>query len=293
MPDMFGLALLATLAWVLALVYYNRCHPLHEQEKNTIGFKYACQILVQFALMIYLFRLLSGSGDDNPDSSNAAAANVLSPIQWGIIALLGLLLWIAFAAESFKISDFFLKNHQTARITVRGSLIIILTALMLTKIFTDLYVFHNILLFFAVTIALVFAVSLTRVGAITLFLAIMLLDIYLVWMANSAPGDDSKTSWYVSMIMSPFMQHFPFPLGFRWEHRLLGNGDIFFMCLTVMYAKRVWSNTAAVIAGILVTLPLLLLPLASYVLSSPPPAWPYTIFISPIALFIAIYRKAN
>ena len=98
-------------------------------------------------------------------------------------------------------------------------------------------------------------------------------------------------SWYVEMFHSEFMKHFPFPIGFRWDNHLLGNGDIFFMCLTAMYTKRVWNRTGAVIAGVLMTLPLVLLPLAVYILSAPPLAWPYTIFIAPVALTVAILRK--
>ncbi len=70
---------------------------------------------------------------------------------------------------------------------------------------------------------------------------------------------------------------------------MLGNGDVFFLCLTVMYGKRIWSTKAAVIAGTIATLPVLLLPYAFYILKAPPMAWPYTIFIAPVALFIGIF----
>lgn len=87
------------------------------------------------------------------------------------------------------------------------------------------------------------------------------------------------------------MQAFPFPLGFQWGGRLIGNGDIFFTCFLVAFARRLYSLKAAVWCGVLATLPLILLPFAFYILKTPPLAWPYTIFIAPWALILTIFFK--
>lgn len=278
---MIAITLLTTLAWIVALFYYRLGHSSKDQYKNTWGWKIVVLVLCQFAVGLLLFRFLSGVDAPADSSEGDAPSHGLSVTQYLVIGVLAFLMFFVFEAEIVtRLSRFW---RFFARLIICG--------LMYNQVLIHNVVLSNILVLFVVVIALEFSVRFTKPAFMALLGAIMLADICVVWMAASAPATAVGQSWYVKMFHSEFMNHFPFPIGFRWGNHLLGNGDIFFMTMTVMYARRVWSLKAAVIAGVIMTLPILLLPLAVHVLSAPPLTWPYTIFIAPVALILAALRK--
>lgn len=248
---------------------------------------------------ILLVKTMSGV-TAGPGAKPVPIAYGLSYGQILFIGILGTLLFLGFSGMLAQVLLYLLKGRKQA-LSVLPSLI--LGPLLIMKMLYNPTIVGNILVFLVLLISLNFATRLTKSAFISIFIVIILLDIYLVWCtsvtASALPSsraevaDELDAGWYIAMFRSNFMQHFPFPVGFRFADHLLGNGDIFFMGVTVMYAMRVWSMRAAVTAGVLMTLPLLLLPFAHLVLKTPPMAWPYTIFIAPVALCIAIFAPKN
>lgn len=288
---MLGLFFLATLAWILALIYYRFASISKEKFQNTLGLKFIAFFFGSFILMILLLKFVTGlNSSQAAENSDSPSGGGLSLLQWIFIISLSCLLWNGLFGEISTQLKRWLMNFPRWQAVSRLTLAILIALLILQQIFWDNHFLNNIFLFTVIVIVIEFAMRLKRGAFALMFGLIMLLDIYLVWI-TSGSGQGSKVSWYVSMFQSEFMQYFPFPIGFRWGNRLLGNGDVAFMCITVMYTRRVWGLVPAVVAGVVTTLPLLLLPFAVQLLGVSPPAWPYTIFIAPVALFIAIFAK--
>lgn len=288
---MIAIALLTTLAWIVALFYYRLGHSSKDAYKNTWGWKIVALVLLQFAIGLLVFRFLSKVDLPSVSPEDGAPTGKLSDIQWFIIAALSVFIWIVLKTEIADVLSRFWKKSTYWEFGARFLVAFTLTTLILNQVFIHNVILNNLFVLFIVVLALEFSIRFTKPAFMALLGAIMLADIYFVWMAASATATAVGQSWYVKMFHSEFMNHFPFPIGFRWGGHLLGNGDIFFMTMTVMYARRVWNLKAAVVAGIAMTLPILLLPLAAHLLSAPPLTWPYTIFIAPVALILAALRK--
>lgn len=291
---MIGLFVLATLAWILSLVYYKFAAEPKEKFQNTFTLKHVVFLLLGFVGMILFLKFITGlTVSQDLTASPTDKQNPTGPtlFQWVFIWFLAFLLTTALFGELSLQIKRWLRNYPVWQIAVKIFTGALIGFLIFQQIFSENHFLNNVFLFFVVIVIIELAVRLKRSAFALLFGAIMLLDIYLVWMAASVPreGGGSGISWYVSMFQSDFMKYFPFPIGFRWGDRLLGNGDVAFMCITVMYARRVWGIVPAVVAGLVATLPLLLLPFAVQLLGVSPPAWPYTIFIAPVALLIAIF----
>lgn len=290
---MFGIFALAMLAWILALVYYPYIPPSKERWKDIIGLKLAVILVIAAVLEIFLFGYLSTLNARHHSGScqNPQSATGLSLVQWLVIGFLACLIFTFIFYELFLQARIRLKNYPKLCIVSIVLSATILAALILIKVFRDNTTINNLFLFLIVLLMANFAVVLKRSAFGLLFGAIMILDIYLVWMAGN-PGDDAEgsgASWYVAMSGSLFAQHLPFPLYFKSGGYILGNGDVGFTCLLVMYARRIWGILPAVISGIIATFPLLILPYAFQIFGISTPAWPYTIFIAPVALFIAVF----
>lgn len=290
---MFGLFALATLAWILALIYYKHIPPQKERYRDIIGLRLAVILVIGAVLEIFLFRYLStlNARDHSEGYQNPQSATGLSSVQWLVIAFLACAIFSFLFYELFLQIRIRLRNYPKLRIISIVLSVAFLVALISIKIFRSNTFINNLFLFFIVLIIANFSVVLKRSAFGMLFGAIMLLDIYLVWMASepSGAGGDSGASWYVVMSGSLFMQYLPFPLYFKSGGYILGNGDVGFTCLLVMYAKKIWGTWAAIISGVVATIPLLILPYAEQIFSISTPAWPYTIFIAPVALFIAVF----
>lgn len=290
---MFGIFALATLAWILALVYYPYIPPSKERWKDIIGLKLAVILVLAATLEIFFISYIStlNAQHNSGDYQNTQSSITLSSIQWLVIGFLACSIFTFIFYELFLQVRIRLKNYPKLRIVSIVLSATILAALILIKVFRNNTTINNLFLFLIVLLMANFAVVLKRSAFGLLFGAIMLLDIYLVWMAGK-PSDDAEgsgASWYVAMSGSLFVQHLPFPIYFKSGGYILGNGDVGFTCLLVMYAKRIWGTWPAIISGVVATIPLLILPYAEQIFSISTPAWPYTIFIAPVALFIAIF----
>lgn len=282
---------MASLAWLLGIFYYTKTRHLKEpvlEQWNAKVVLYFVLILVVSVLVFYGFSTLAPK---RPPDDAAKAATGLVLVQWVVIWVLAAFLFRAIMNE--------LKSLLKRRAAFFGAAFILGFLLGMKILYNQVFFANLMLIGLMCVLTMEFAVRLKRSGFITFFALIAVVDICLVWLTSNVgnvgsisghSGTATTGNWYMRMFQSEFMQHFPFPLGLRWEGRMLGNGDVFFLCLTAMYAKRVWSTRAAIIAGLLATLPIILIPLAIYIFKTPPIAWPYTIFIAPVALFIGIFH---
>lgn len=132
------------------------------------------------------------------------------------------------------------------------------------------------------------AFTMKRGGLVTLLLLIMALDVYLVW--NT--GTTATTGWYVQMIRSDTMQHWPLPMMIRVGGHGIGGGDVFFAVLVCVYALRRFGVASAVLSALLVSAPIVFIPIAGRYVHLPG-AFPYTIFIAPVGLFLACWKPVQ
>lgn len=291
---MAGIAFLVILTWSLALFYYRYFKPSPGLKADSFCVRHVGFFIIQFLLVIFLFKFISegfaqptGSAAPSDPSSGLPGSNRL--VGFGFLALLALVLWGVFVREISRFIFQFGNFSLNARLIIKVVIGFLVMAMIVAQMFSRNQILNNVYMFFVIFLVAELAFVLSRSAFAALFGAIMLADIYLVWLAvGSGDSDGVKVSWYVKMFYSDFMRHFPFPLGFRWGERMLGNGDILFMCLAVVYTKRLLSLRAAIAAGLIMTVPLLLLPLVYKLFSRVPIAWPYTIFIAPVALAVVL-----
>ena len=296
------LSLFAVASWVLALVYHHYSKDMKAMiPKNSLGLKEVIRFVAQFAVMIFIIGLISGalSFSDNPKSNDPTLPAAPLWPHWSIslpIAILAFLVWTLFTAELNKFICHLLngKNSllETPILLISNLLILFLIGI---QVISPNKITNNIFMFFVALMVVPFAMALKRSGVLSLFSLLMLLDVYLVWMASvgTGSGEANKQSWYITMIDSELMRHWPFPIGFIWGQHIIGNGDIFFMGIGAVYAKQVSGNRAAILSGIAMTAPILLLGWVKEIWPNMPSAWPYTIFIAPIAILVALLSKKS
>jgi hypothetical protein len=126
-----------------------------------------------------------------------------------------------------------------------------------------------------------------RSGILVVFSLIMILDIYLVWNSGQSALSPGK-NWYIAMIQSDLMRHWPVPLALVTQTRMLGLGDVCFTIFGMIFAYREFNKLTAIAFTILATAPILLLPLAHQYFPDLPSFFPYTIFIAPWALLLVL-----
>ncbi len=294
---MVPIFLLATLAWILALVYYQKCNGL-VPIKDEWGWKFVARFFLGFSIGIVVMYLISRNPTPVLSAPKVESGSVpliiagLTLPQWAVIVVFACLFYGTFVFLLIRSIKYLSGSRKKLAQILSFLGACIVSSLFTAKVMWNPPIVGNILIFLIILPVLEFAIRLKKSAFIGIFSIIMLLDIFLVWAFNSTPAvaainplQVSDGNWYISIFKSKFMQHFPWPIGFRWDGRLLGNGDVFFICLTTMYLKRVWNTRAAILAGVLVTAPLLVLPYVSEALGIY--FWPYTIFIAPVALIMA------
>lgn len=284
---------LLALSWILALIYFRFQQRFSNSLPDSVGARQIFIAVLYLAGFIFFLGFLSGALSDpvsaapKPDPGNSG-----STWQWLLpVGVLGILLWQAFLALIRPAFCYLFDSSNPILFWfVWFPIAVALGLLISLQIAGPGDLLNNFFMLFVVLLVADIATRLSRGGLLTLFSLIMLLDIYLVWM-GMAPATEKSSggeSWYIAMIKSDLMQHWPFPLGFRWNGRILGNGDIFLTGVAVVYALRVWRLAAAVVAGLLMTAPLIALPYLYKIWPDLPTAWPYTIFIAPVAILIAL-----
>lgn len=292
---MIGLAILTAVSWLVALWYskHYRRLGLNERE-NTIGPGYVLFMLVFLAGFIFFLGFVTGVSSPQPE--DASGPKTPSPTEkffsGSLIFFFAALLWMVIVVGLEKFFQPLMKNSSLFPV-VAYAIPVIVAFLILSQIFFQNAAMNNIFMLFLPVLAVEFATRLKRSALLTLFSLLALLDVYLVWLANAPVGGGAGSggSWYIALFKSDLMRHWPFPLGFRWGDHLIGNGDIFFMSVVVAYAYRALPFKWAILSGVTMTLPLLLIPIAMSIFPSMPKAWPYTIFIAPIGLLMTILAR--
>ncbi len=307
---MLPIFFLATLAWILAMTYHHKCHAM-VTDRDRLGLKFVGVFIVSFLVGVTGMYLLSRAAAPvevtppapvSPGESGmrlvVPSEKGLSVLQWTFIGAFTLIFYSTFITL-LRRGILHLSGNKVEK-ALGWSLVsaIVIWGLFLVKVAWNPVLVGNLLLFLIILPAFELSLLIRKSGFLGLFGLIMVLDVFLVWAFNDISPDAAINpiqavgdNWYVSIFRSKFMHHFPWPVGFRWDGRMLGNGDVFFICLTVMYLKRVWSARAAIVAGLLVTAPLLAIPYVSQLTGIT--AWPYTIFIAPFALVMALLAPKN
>lgn len=298
MAPMAQLALWTTIAWLCALVYSRYWHKLigsKNPEKYAIDSYGAGRTLLFVAWMVVIiFGLgyLSGAMSGNSGSGNGQEPTSKPVTEWpslGLViplALIGMMIYWILMSEIINIA-MTMKSRPLAHALVSGSCFAFM-ALIIMQMFKWNQWANNVYMVFLFTLIMAQAAYLfRRSGLLTIFSLIMLLDLYLVWVSQNGISSE-KGNWYVGMIQSPMMQHWPAPIAFRVDGHLIGGGDIFFMSIAVIHARRLFNTIVALGLGIVMTVPLLIITYLYQIWPNMPKAWPYTIFIAPWAILLVL-----
>ncbi len=298
---MTGLFLIccAYIAWV---IWYQKKWYLPEDERavGSWGIRQVLQFAGTFIFWILMYSVISRTfvlpKTNAPDSGVPGAPDAhpqaATFLFWTTIAALGLLIFVVF-------------NHELGRIIkarardpfwqafFRALWGFVLACLIIFQLTAKNVVTNNIFAFTIAWITVDLAVRLRRSSLFLIMLFIAILDVWMVWlsgnamMGNGQVADPEKASFLIKLIRSDFMQHFPYPLGIFWGGRMLGCGDLLFGGIVVGFAARTMSVRAAVIAGLAMFAPLLVLSYAQEWFHLKQIAWPYTIFIAPVGMIVA------
>lgn len=301
MIDTALLVFWAVICWFGGMIYSGYWYELiglKDPKLHGIETYGPRQVLVLVATifgMILLMAFLSGSfesGTSSPERPLSPGDSQINWPQWVLVLGLGLMMWRFLNQQAALFISKIIEKKWTAFIAGLLSELVF-GVLVGLQIFYDYALTNNVFLALLFLIFVPMAFIFRRSGLLTVFLLIMALDLCLVWFSGDGLSQKGG-NWYVRTMTSDLMNYWPVPLALRVGPRMLGGGDIFFMTLVVVYAKKTFGKRIAVMAGLATTLPLLILPWAYVIWPSLPAFWPYTIFIAPwgiLLILISIFRE--
>lgn len=295
---MVQLALWTTIAWLCALAYSQYWHKFigsKNPEKygmNSYGAGKTLLFVLWMAFVIFGIGYLSGAMSGGGGHSNVQEPGGESVTKWPSwnlvlpLLLLAIMMYWVLKREIIG-AAMTMKNRRFARVFANLACLGFL-ALIVLQMFKWNQWANNIymVLLFTLIMAQV-AYLFRRSGLLTIFSLIILLDLYLVWVSQNGISSD-KGNWYIRMIQSELMRHWPVPIAFRVDGHLIGGGDIFFMSIAIIHARRLFNTAVAIGLGVLMTAPLLVITYLYQVWPNMPKAWPYTIFIAPWAILLVL-----
>lgn len=196
---MLGLFFLLTLAWVLTLVYQKYARHYNAKDENFIGAKMALVIIIQLTVMIFVFRYLSEMAGSFRSAPTQLPNGPPTPKPWWKyvlpLSLIGLLSFVLLRSFAKEVASFVNSLLGTENDSWWGRYVITMAHigfafLILAKIFINNPAINNIYMFAIILFAAQFGYMMSRKGCITIFTAIAILDVFLVWMTSSGSTSD-------------------------------------------------------------------------------------------------------